>query len=296
MANDIFLGVDGLDGLKIGSSQVDKVYQGSNQVWINDIVGQQLFTSSGTFVVPAGVTSVCAVAIGGGGGGMYYNVATSVKYPMNGGTGGGLGWRNNMTVVAGNSYTVTVGAGGNSGAYSSGSTSGGTSSFYNGIISVQGFGGTAGRYDTSAAGGFYTGDGGGNGGAVTNTSGNSYGPCAGSGAGGYSGDGGGTTNITGSAGAGGGGGGGNSGTGLYSGGGGGVGVLGEGTSGAANGGGGSGGANGIYSANGHGGLYGAGGGGCSTVSQGTAGNGGAGAVRIIWGTGRAFPSTLTGDL
>ena len=48
----------------------------------------------------------------------------------------------------------------------------------------------------------------------------------------------------------------------------------------------------------NGGIFGGGGGGAglaasSTVSQG--GDGGAGAVRIIWGTGRAYPATLTAD-
>jgi hypothetical protein len=48
----------------------------------------------------------------------------------------------------------------------------------------------------------------------------------------------------------------------------------------------------------NGGIFGGGGGGAgraaeSTISQG--GDGGAGAVRIIWGTGRAYPATLTAD-
>jgi hypothetical protein len=48
-----------------------------------------------------------------------------------------------------------------------------------------------------------------------------------------------------------------------------------------------------------GGLYGAGGAGTGTnTSQGGSGinKGGRGCVRIIWGAGRSFPSTGTGDM
>jgi hypothetical protein len=47
-----------------------------------------------------------------------------------------------------------------------------------------------------------------------------------------------------------------------------------------------------------GGLYGGGGGGSddSSSSAASAGNGASGVVRIIWGDGRAFPSTNTGNL
>jgi hypothetical protein len=96
--------------------------------------------------------------------------------------------------------------------------------------------------------------------------------------------------------------------------GGGVGILGQGTSGGATttpvynqspntvygGKGGSGGTNGedvtasAYSSGGNPGVYGGGSGGMSVTSA--IRNGGSGAVRIIWGAGRAFPSTNTGNL
>ena len=62
--------------------------------------GQAEYTTPGTYswTCPAGVTSVCAVAIGGGGGGIRY---TSGTYQMHGGAGGGLGWKNNITVIPG---------------------------------------------------------------------------------------------------------------------------------------------------------------------------------------------------
>ena len=55
--------------------------------------GQQLFSSSGTFTVPAGVTSICAVAVGrgkNGGGGDGDN------YGGNGGAGGTLSYANSI--------------------------------------------------------------------------------------------------------------------------------------------------------------------------------------------------------
>jgi superfamily II DNA/RNA helicase len=91
------------------------------------------------------------------------------------------------------------------------------------------------------------------------------------------------------------------------GGGGGVGLLGQGSSGAGGtygtatsrlGLGGSGGNDAIdsYSGGSAAGSFGGGGGGGSTNGGAWGGNGGSGGVRIIWGTGRSFPSTNTGDL
>ena len=68
-----------------------------------DVVGQEAFTSPGTFswTAPAGVTSVCVVCVGGGGGGQSQNNSGGW-----GGAGGGLGWKNNIAVTPGSSYTV----------------------------------------------------------------------------------------------------------------------------------------------------------------------------------------------
>lgn len=259
--------------------------------------GQQVFTSSGTFVPPAGVTDVCVVAVGGGGGGLRYSCCS---YAMMGGGGGGLGYKNGISVVSGNNYTVVVGQGGVGGAYSSGSQAGGDSYFIN-SGTVKGGGGQPGRWRADAAGGTYTGDGGGNGG-MSDYQGNYQGPGGGGGAGGYSGSGGnGRSSAYGSGYAGnGGGGGGGAGSGsanqqaAY--GGGGVGLLGQGANGAAGntgsgGGGGSGGSSGQTS--GVAGLYGGGGGGGTNNTSDAGGNG---AVRILWGAGRAYPSTNTGDV
>ena len=248
--------------------------------------GQTAYTTAGTYswVCPAGVTSVCVVAVGGGGDG-----ASSGSS----GSGGGLGWKNNISVTPGQSYTVVVGG------------SSGDSYFIN-TSTVKGGGGGG----NGGAAGTYTGDGGGNGGTGAAGSG---------GAGGYTGAGGaGVSGYEGTAGNGSGGGGGGGEfyrhiqNGWYEAGagGGGVGLLGQGSNGAGatsssvGGGGGSGGTGGsnceAADQGGAGGAYGGGGGkggwlcnrDYSTCGRSDAG----GAVRIIWGAGRSFPSTNTGNL
>jgi hypothetical protein len=274
---------------------------------------------SGTFtwVAPARVTTVSAVAVGGGGAGAYI-------WSNNGGGGAGLGWKNNIPVTPGTGYTVVVGAGGSR--YSFGGFNGGTSYFIS-SSTVAGYGGggagqgnTGGPNQRSFAGGGYVGDGGGAGGFS-----NSY--QGGGGAGGYTGNGGdapGGSRFGNFAPTGGGGQAGD----YYSSfagssGGGGVGLLGAGPSGYFNytpysgnssyggGEGGSGGERGTYGENpfsgmmeqgsfgsSPGGNYGGGGGGSGTMSfsySSTGGNGGQGGVRIIWGPGRNYPATNTGD-
>lgn len=265
---------------------------------------QQEFITPGTtsWTAPEGVTSVCAVAVGGGGGG-----GGSGGDAGSGGGGGGLGWKNNIAVVPGTSYTVVVGG---AGALSTGTGGTGGQSYFIDTSTVVGNGGVGGTLVTTSAnggvGGTFVGDGGGNGGQGGNCSGTDAADTireagAGGGAGGYSGTGGRgagaqTASNAGGAGAGGGGGGGGSIDTGSPGGGGGVGLLGQGANGAAGsgslsrGGGGSGGTGGGSSVTG--GAYGGGGGGADAT---TSGDGAQGAVRIIWGQNRAFPSTNTGN-
>lgn len=292
----------------------------SNQITTDTLIaGQVAYTTPGTYTwtAPAGVTSVSVVAVGGGGSGLK-------AAPGAGGTGGGLGYKNNITVVPGNSYTVVVGAGGASSALTT-TYPGGDSYFINTTI-VKG-GGGLGATQQGTAGGSYTGDGGGNGGSVSTNTATVAG--GGGGAGGYTGSGGigggstsGTAPAAGGAGNGGGAGGGS--TGLYiaaygartpGAGGGGTGLLGQGTSGAGTsypsggvvtgGNAGSGGNNGSgYTfvtgsevTNLPGGSPGGGGGGVENGGSYVSGKGGDGAVRIIWpGDTRQFPSTNTADV
>lgn len=281
------------------------------------VSGQQAYTTSGTytFTVPAGVTSVSVVCVGGGQGS--YTADASTQYSMQAGAGAGLAYKNNISVTPGSSYTVVVGSGGvgnNSG--SGDSTKGGDSYFINTSTVLARGGGSA---TTQVGDATYTGGSGGSGQATT----------GGGGAAGYSGNGGSgayssnTYPSPASATAGAGGGGGGGGGGLREeefngdpdliqfwggGGGGGVGILGSGSNGAAGvsgygatgGGGGSGGTAGSNSSGdgGPGGAYGGGGGspgyllnlGSFQYTQGAKSNGAVGAVRIIWGSGRSYPS------
>ena len=297
--------------------------------------GEQQYTTPGTYswLCPAGVNSVCVVCVGGGGTGSIPGFTGNAS--GGGGGGGGLGWKNNINVTPGQSYTVVVGAGG--AGFSSGSSgvngnNGGNSYFIN-ISTVAGYGGL-GSTNIEGIGGTYVGDGGGLGGnggkwfGTVETKGG-----GGGGAGGYAGNGGTggsgantfdtSTNPTNGNGGGGAGGATNFGTINGNGnacggggGGGGVGLLGQGASGLAGvnvdfganapgGGGGSQGGNGgggtsIFSGanvSGAGGAYGGGSGGATGIGQGgsptiTVAAGGSGAVRIIWGSQRLYPSSL----
>ena len=234
------------------------------------IKNEQIFDQPGTYtwIAPAGVTSVAALAIGGGGSpaGLVYA-----------GGGGGLGWRNSISVTPGNSYNITVGGASQD------------SIFIDTVTGVRGGGATG---CCNRTGGTYNGAGGGNGG----TGGQIACTWAGAGgAGGYSGNGGdgGTNTVGATAGAGGGGGG----AAAYSGGG--VGIYGEGANGAAGVGGffpctvGKGGSGGKDGSDGATPLYGGGFG----KGFGLPGAG-RGAVRIVWdAAGRgapSFPSTNVG--
>lgn len=246
--------------------------------------GQQVFTSSGTFTVPAGVTSICAVAVGRGKNGA---AGDGMGTPGRGGEGGTLSYTNALSVTPGESLTVTIATSTSS---STGETTLKRSSTV--LLAARAGGQTSGQANvgTSFAGG------------TTPAPSSGYGS-GGGGAGGYSaaGGAGGGSGAEGGSGAGGSGGGGGCGnSGEYSGGGGGVGLLGAGTNGTAGsasvgGGGGSGGGAGASVGTGStGGAYGGGGGGGNVDYAG--GSGGGGAVRIIWGAGRSYPSTNTGDV
>ena len=103
-----------------------------------------LLRGAHTFTVPAYCNSVSVVCIGGGGGGILDSrLAPSFSYRMNGGGGGGLVYVPAISVTPGQAITVTVGAAGLSGQYSSSSTVGGNSSF--GAVSATG--GNPGRYN-----------------------------------------------------------------------------------------------------------------------------------------------------
>ena len=268
------------------------------------IIGSRTFTTPGSYswMVPAGITTISVVAIGGGAAGGGCGIA--------GGGGAGLGYKNNIAITT-TSYNLVVGTGGigySTGQYSWGAGTSGTVSYFGCSCLVKGCGGLNNRHYAQGyggAGGGFVGDGGGTGGQGGVGSSSLYGG-GGGGAGGYCGTGGNgssgyslTCATAGTNGAGGGGG---------NGGGGGVGVFGRGPNGSAGnytrgysgGDGGSGGSTGtcaIYSGTiygGSGGTFG-GGGGSQFGNYGIPGSGGNGAVRIAWpGSLRRFPSTCIG--
>jgi len=73
------------------------------------------YTASGTWVCPSGVTSVDVECLAGGSGGRRPSGGSGGR----GGGGGAYSKKVGITVVPGNSYTVTVGAGGAENAFGS---------------------------------------------------------------------------------------------------------------------------------------------------------------------------------
>lgn len=74
---------------------------------------KQIFTSTGTFIVPAGITELILIGYGGGGGGGN-GAFTTGSANLQGGPGGAGSIMSTqyITVVPNTSYTVTIGAGG----------------------------------------------------------------------------------------------------------------------------------------------------------------------------------------
>jgi hypothetical protein len=255
--------------------------------------GQILFTSSGTWTVPTGVTQISVFLVGAGGGstkGAYYQPYWDLYYNKAGGGGGGATIYGTKSVTPGQVITVNVGAGTTS--------NGGTSDIKLGATTWAQAGGGANHYQGSSqsnANNFFLenafiGRGGMSSWEEAQGSQSLISSYGGGGAGGYGSDGGRAFGGDGLAGNNGGGGGGY-GVGPYGSGsggnGGGVGMLGRGSNGT---GGTESSRNGGAGSNGSGTNYGGGAG----VSPGSR-SGGQGAVRIVWGTGRSYPNNA-GDV
>ena len=103
----------------------------------------QSFTSSGTFSVPSGVSSVDVLVVGGGGG------AGSVH--SGGGGAGGLVYRPGFSVTPGGTVSVTVGDGGSGSTGASGHSGGQDSTF--GTLVAKGGGKSGTNQSDGAAGG-----------------------------------------------------------------------------------------------------------------------------------------------
>ncbi len=116
----------------------------------------QTFTSSGTFTVPDGITSVSPVLTGGGGGG-----ATNTSTGGGGGGGGGY-TTGTMTVTPGQTITFTVGAGGAGATTNNTNGQAGGNTTFSSFTAHGGGGGLAGGggYGNGGAGGTGTYNGG----------------------------------------------------------------------------------------------------------------------------------------
>jgi hypothetical protein len=271
------------------------------------VTGQVNYMVPGTYslVVPQGVKLLSGVAIAGGVGGWAHSSSGTWGRP---GAGAGLGWKNNIPVTPGETLTVVVGAPGTTTTSTSGAlgTVGGVTQLLRGSTVLMSAnsgnpaGGNSGTATTQSAGGTPgVADGGGTGGNGTVTWWQYA--AGGGGAGGYNGPGGAGGGYTSNGGAGSGGGaGGGSGSSnsspaqMLGGAGGGTGLYGLGTSGA------TGAAPNVQQDGLPGSWFpGSGmfGGGASNGWTSTSTNDPAqgGGLRLIWGSGRAYPSTLCTD-
>jgi len=129
-------------------------------------LGGQVFTASGTFPIPTGVTAIKVTVVGGGGGGAAFNNGG----PDDGKNGGGGGYavRYYTSLTPANTLAVTVGGAGTAGAGSGGASggAGGDSIIASGTQSLP-------SSTTASGGGAGTGGGGGvtgSGGTTTNAS------------------------------------------------------------------------------------------------------------------------------
>jgi hypothetical protein len=131
-ANNVLIGAGTGTVTFVAPGTSGNVLTSNGTVWASQAptvlqLREQLFTSSGTWTAPAGVTHAQIVVVGGGGGG---GGATTTGSGNDGGNGGAGGVAvGNVTVVAGTAYTVTVGTGGAGGAVNTNGTAGGSSSF-----------------------------------------------------------------------------------------------------------------------------------------------------------------------
>ena len=112
------------------------------------LTSQQVFTSSGTWNKPSGITLIKVYVTGGGGGGGFSGATN--YYSGGGGAGGGTAIEI-IDVSSVSSATVTIGNGGTAGAHDTYVSSGGTSSFASYCSATGGGGGNYGGAIASQA-------------------------------------------------------------------------------------------------------------------------------------------------
>lgn len=131
-----------------GSNASNSTFWRGDGTWQNASAIQK-FTSNGTFTAPTGVTKVYLTMVGGGASGNSTNTAGNVA----GGGAGGMVVNYPYTVVGGNSYTVTIGAGGTAVTSNETSNAGNNTSFDSTIIALGG-GATSSVAAGAGSGGF----------------------------------------------------------------------------------------------------------------------------------------------
>ena len=97
-----------LDIEKVNTLTDDNIEKITTLEFVGDVIGEQSYTSAGsyTWVVPAGVTSVCVVSVQEG---ETPQVSLNSATDHGGGKGGDLRYQNNITVTPSSSIAVVVG-------------------------------------------------------------------------------------------------------------------------------------------------------------------------------------------
>jgi hypothetical protein len=144
----------GIAGANYGTSGQVLTSQGSAAApaWTTPAAGgfsnMQVFTSNGTFTVPAGVTKVKVTVVGGGGGG---GGANSGNFAGSGGAGGGAAIKVVSGLTPASTVSVTVGTGGGGSNYGSGYGGAGNTSSFGAFCSATGGAGGKGGDGTVVA-------------------------------------------------------------------------------------------------------------------------------------------------
>jgi hypothetical protein len=135
-ANNVLLG-DGTNALQaVAPGTTGNVLTSNGTTWSStaptlSFAGSsgQVFTASGTFTVPVGVSAVKVTLVGGGGGGGGVTVFSFNEGASGGGGGGGVCIAYVTGLTAGGTVAVTVGIAGTAGGVGATGGAGGTSSF-----------------------------------------------------------------------------------------------------------------------------------------------------------------------
>lgn len=159
-ASDLSTGTVGTARLASGTAS-SSTYLRGDQTWatVTSLPGTQgqVFTSSGTFTIPTGITAVKVTVVGGGGAGGY--VSGGGNMACGGGGGGGAAIKYLTGLTPGNTLTVTRGAAGGTSSVASGTqaistvsaTGGATGGILNGS-NIGGAGGTGSGGDLNIGG------------------------------------------------------------------------------------------------------------------------------------------------